>query len=449
MAMDPDGTTSPSSNTMELRLASGNGPVTRTVLRSPVRDAEPSEIPVIDLSRLFSDTLADREAVASQIHDAASNMGFFYVKNHGIPLQEIRGAYEAALDFFRQGPAEKIKADATEGPYDSGWRGPRTQRVNPDEGVDVRETIPHEAAQYIGQGKPAFEGTEQVPQLKESLERYYKSCLALARALTRAFALSLGLYEDAFDTKVQYPDASLEVNFYPPLAQGSDSSSSNSARREPKDADSRISIGSHTDFLFFTMLWQDDVGGLQVLNHEGQWIAAKPIEGTLVVNIGDYMQRITNDRYVSTVHRAKNWSGRERATTSVKVATSVGMTLTALFGRDSAPPLDITGLYVTFYNQGRISTMIKLEALASVRYAKKKAIATIPFPGAAFNVTGIATIGPAFRLDDKIDVGMTVSAEFETNIDIASWQIRQTIPAEDGAHEPKPLDQPDYDKPGG
>lgn len=69
------------------------------------------------------------------------------------------------------------------------------------------------------------------------------------------------------------------------------------------------SIGSHTDFL---MLWQDDVGGLQVLNHEGQWIAAQPIEGTLVVNIGDYMQRITNDRHVSTVHRAKNWSGRER-----------------------------------------------------------------------------------------------------------------------------------------
>lgn len=119
------------SNTKELRLASGNGPVTGTVLRSPVRDAKPSEIPVIDLSRLFSDTLADREAVVSQIHDAASNMGFFYVKNHGIPLQEIRGAYEATLDFFRQDPAQKIKADATEGPFDSGWRGPRTQWVNP------------------------------------------------------------------------------------------------------------------------------------------------------------------------------------------------------------------------------------------------------------------------------------------------------------------------------
>lgn len=321
MTTDSDDMMSPSSNTVELRLASGNGPVTRAVLRTPVRDAKPSEIPVIDLSGIFSDNLADREGVASQIHDASSNMGFFYIKNHGISLKEIRAAYEAALDFFRQDPEEKIKADATQGPFDSGWRGPKTQRVNADEGVDVRETysvlydarldptvgdaakIPPEAAQYIGQGRPAFEATESVPQLKECLERHYRSCLALARVMTKAFALSLGLPEDAFDSKVQYPDASLEVNFYPPLAQGSGA---------PKDADTRTSIGSHTDFLLFTMLWQDDVGGLQVLNHEGQWIAAQPIEGHLVVNIGDYLQRITNDRYVSTVHRAKNWSGRER-----------------------------------------------------------------------------------------------------------------------------------------
>ncbi|KAF3359854.1 hypothetical protein VdG1_05063 [Verticillium dahliae VDG1] len=60
------------------------------------------------------------------------------------------------------------------------------------------------------------------------------------------------------------------------------------------------------------MLWQDDVGGLQGLNREGQWIRASPVPGTFVVNIADYLQRITNDLYVSTVHRAVNRSGRER-----------------------------------------------------------------------------------------------------------------------------------------
>lgn len=327
MALDSnpcDSATVKPSNT-ELRLSSGNGPVTRTVLNTPLRNAKVSEIPIIDLSTLFSESFSSRQAVAQQMHDAASNMGFFYVKNHGIEQKATRSAFSAALDFFKQDREEKLKADATDGPYDSGWRGPKTQRVNPDEGTDVRETysvlyesrfdptvkdasrIPLEAARYISQGKSAFEGTEQVPHLKECLEQYFKSCLILARALTRAFALSLDLPEDAFDKKVQYPDASLEINFYPSLTRKTGNSSA--ARKSTSPG---VSIGSHTDFLLFTMLWQDDVGGLQVLNHEGQWIAAPPREGTLVVNIGDYMQRITNNRYVSAVHRARNESGRER-----------------------------------------------------------------------------------------------------------------------------------------
>lgn len=62
-----------------------------------------------------------------------------------------------------------------------------------------------------------------------------------------------------------------------------------------RDAANQVSIGSHTDFQLFTILWQDRTGGLQVLNKQGQWINAKPIDGTFVVNIADYLQRITND----------------------------------------------------------------------------------------------------------------------------------------------------------
>lgn len=317
--------TGTSHKTTELRLASGNGPVTRKVLCTLLRDALPSEIPIIDVSPIFSASPVDRKAVARQIHDAASNTGFFYIRNHGIPLDQINSTHKACLDFFHQDQATKLKVDATQGPFDSGWRGLDTQRVNPDEGADLRETysilydawldptvqdpakIPPEAAQYIGLGKPPFNTTEQIPQFRENLVQHYQSCLVLARALTRSFALSLDLPEDAFDGKVQYPDASLEINFYPPIAK-----KGRPEHLDDSDDDARVSIGSHTDFLLFTMLWQDPVGGLQVLNHEGQWIAAKPVEGTLVVNIGDYLQRITNDKYVSTVHRARNWSGRER-----------------------------------------------------------------------------------------------------------------------------------------
>ena len=73
-----------------------------------------------------------------------------------------------------------------------------------------------------------------------------------------------------------------------------------------------IGIGSHTDLQCFTLLWQDMNGGLQVLNQEGQWIKANPIPGTFVVNIGDFLMRLTNDRMKSTVHRVFNRSTVDR-----------------------------------------------------------------------------------------------------------------------------------------
>ncbi|KAJ1547508.1 hypothetical protein HK405_005664, partial [Cladochytrium tenue] len=134
-----------------------------------------------------------------------------------------------------------------------------------------------------------WDSTSNLPELKEFVIAYWRACLRFARSLIRAFALSLDLPEDFFDSRFKYPDANLTCNYYPSLEA-----------KPPTSAQERleVSIGSHTDFQLFTLLWQDEVGGLQVLNRQGQWINAKPIEGTLVVNIADYMQRITNDRDV-------------------------------------------------------------------------------------------------------------------------------------------------------
>lgn len=67
-----------------------------------------------------------------------------------------------------------------------------------------------------------------------------------------------------------------------------------------------VGLGSHTDLQCFTLLWQDMTGGLQVLNNEGQWIKATPVKDTFVVNIGDFLQRLSNDKFKSTVHRVFN-----------------------------------------------------------------------------------------------------------------------------------------------
>lgn len=323
-------------DTIPLRLASGNGHITRQILRTPPRDATASEIPIIDVSGIFSPSFPDRLAVARQIRDAATNTGFFYIANHGIPSSITDGAYEACLDFFRLPLAEKLRARATKSVYFNGYKPPQTQRINPFEGLDVRETfswtydprldpdvgdlasIPEAIRSHLrvepdvdGEGErfPWSATTESVPQFQPAVLAYWRACLALARVLVRSFALSLDLDEDFFAAKFSHPDAALALNYYPPITPTSTTSPGDEAET---GKDKQVSIGSHTDFQLFTILWQDQAGGLQVLSRGGQWLHARPVRGTFVVNIADYLQRITNDRYRSTVHRAVNASGRER-----------------------------------------------------------------------------------------------------------------------------------------
>ncbi|KAK6080866.1 2OG-Fe(II) oxygenase superfamily protein [Seiridium cupressi] len=308
-----------SPQTTLLRLASVHGPITRPVLRTPLRDALPTEIPIVDLSGAFSSSPESRKSVAGQIRQAAINSGFFYISNHGIDSSLISSAHAACLDFFRQDEDIKMRAWTGKSRHHNGYRPPGTQRINKNESVDVRESfswrydprydpevdvnaIDDEAKSQVLMEDFHRQATSNLPQFEESMVEYYRACLQLSWVLVRSFALSLDLPEDHFDTKSQCPDATLTLNYYPPI--------SNPA--SPSKESSKVSIGSHTDFQLFTILWQDAVGGLQVLNREGQWIRAAPREGTFVVNIADYMQRITNDLYVSTVHRAQNWSGKER-----------------------------------------------------------------------------------------------------------------------------------------
>lgn len=332
-----------------LRLASGNGPVTRYVQCTAPRDATADEIPIIDVSGIFSTDFAERLAVAKQVHAAATNTGFFYMRNHNVDAGTTTAAYEACLDFFRQDLATKNLANAQQSVYFNGYKPPQTQRINPFEGIDCRESfsctydprldpscgggggsegggkgldldsIPAEIREFLRiepDGPPGHEEDRfpwsatkaTVPHFRPAVIAYWRACLRLARALVRTFALSLDLDEAFFDDKFSHPDAALALNYYPSLRPSRSPAETASTSPSP-DA---VSIGSHTDFQLFTILWQDAVGGLQVLNRQGQWIHARPLEGTFVVNIADYLQRITNDRYQSTVHRAVNNSGRER-----------------------------------------------------------------------------------------------------------------------------------------
>lgn len=268
------------------------------------------------MADIFSAEPSKRRVVADEIRTAAVNTGFFYIKNHGVNEHVVEAVHGNMTQFFRQDLDTKSKVDSHKISEQAfGYKPSQSLALNYAEGVEEREAfywrhdIENDAnppKYYTDRLKTdqfiAEHGNDVLPGVCDSLDIYSQQLYTLAKALTRTFALSLGLEESYFDQKFAYPEATITVNYYPPIEKKPIGST------EPNP----VSVGAHTDFMFFTILWQDAVGGLQIVNREGQWIRATPIPGTFVVNIADYLQRITSDRYMSSIHRVQNWGGQER-----------------------------------------------------------------------------------------------------------------------------------------
>ncbi|CAN8102385.1 unnamed protein product [Discula destructiva] len=302
--------TGPSVDTYKLELRSAHGPVYRDVLKTAPRDCDPSEVPVIDLSPLYGD-LDARKALAATIRDAAENTGFFYIKNHGIPRAAIDAAHAQAKAFFAQPEDRKREAATAKSAFFNGWTAVHGSFISPTESRDYREGfmwsydprydpepkagVPADVAPSLKGEDFVWEATDHLPGFKTDVLAYWRECLTLARRLIRVFALALSLPEAYFDGIVTFPGADGVFNYYPAASEAGG-----------EDAPIDVGLGAHTDLQSFTLLWQDAVGGLQVLTHEGQWVKVPPVQDSFVVNIGDFMSRLSNDRFKSTVHRVFN-----------------------------------------------------------------------------------------------------------------------------------------------
>lgn len=135
------------------------------------------------------------------------------------------------------------------------------------------------------------------PEFRPVMYEYFHSVTMLSKKLMQIFALALDLPEDYFDAATSFPMGAVRILHYPP---------------QPVPGAADIGLGAHTDYDFFTLVLQESVEALQVLNANGIWIDAPPRPHSYVVNIGDFLSRITNDKFKSTVHRVVNKSGKER-----------------------------------------------------------------------------------------------------------------------------------------
>ena len=262
-----------------------------------------AEIPQIDFSPFLTGTETDRQRVADEIAIACRQIGFFYLKGHGVPDALRRAVFEQSAAFFHLPLSEREKAAATREWY-RGWipmpePAPLSRSSRLFEQYRIQpEYPPGDDARNNHIFYRPNRWPEAMPGFGDVCTSYWRAMLDLSRSLLEAFALGLGLPEDRFLGHFDKPLCQLSLLYYIPL---------------PPDAEAEVSnTVSHTDEGPLTILAQDKIGGLEVKRRDGAWIAAPPVDGAYVINIGDMMMWWSNGRYLSNYHRVKNRAGVER-----------------------------------------------------------------------------------------------------------------------------------------
>ncbi|KAH7081981.1 2og-Fe oxygenase family protein [Paraphoma chrysanthemicola] len=271
-----------------------------------------TSIPTIDISNIDG-SLAQRQAIAARIRQACETCGFFYIKNHSIPQSSIDEAFDLLRRFFALDEDVKMDAHVQKNPAIRGYEPMLETRLDPRTRGDVKEAFTmgdcylepeQDYTGKTGQGPPSDVTKSQniwpkdAPWWREGLYKYYNQILPLAMKLVRILALSFNLDEQAFDEIFRFPITGMRPLHYPPTPQ--------------EEGQENVGLGAHADFSWLTLVLQDSVPALEVLNQDGIWVDAPPQPGTFVCNVGQYLEKHTNRRFPATVHRVRNKTGQER-----------------------------------------------------------------------------------------------------------------------------------------
>jgi isopenicillin N synthase-like dioxygenase len=260
-------------------------------------------IPVIDIAP-FRDGM-DRAAVAEQWDAAMRQTGFAAIAGHGLRGDLLDGVYTQAQRFFARPLEEKTRLSFAERGRGQGYLPLRSETVGRGRDAGAAPDL----CESLTFANPRFDAAspdtvldarlyranlwpDDMPGFRETVEAYIAAGRDLALTLMRLSAVALGLPADHFTPYFDRMELNLRCVLYPD-------------QTEPPPADA-LRYGPHTDFSGFTILCRDAApGGLQVKSG-ADWIDVAPVPGTLVINAGDLIQRWTNDRWISNVHRVAN-----------------------------------------------------------------------------------------------------------------------------------------------
>ncbi|XP_010455146.1 PREDICTED: 1-aminocyclopropane-1-carboxylate oxidase homolog 12 [Camelina sativa] len=237
------------------------------------------EIPIIDFASVHVDTTS-REAVVEKVRSAAETWGFFQVVNHGVPLNVLEEIKDAVRRFHEDDPEVKKLYFSRDAAKKKFFYNSNFDLYSSSSSVNWRDSIEC----YIAPDPPA---PEELPETcRDAMFEYSKHVLSLGGLLFELLSEALGLKSETLKCMDCLKTLLMICHYYPPCPQ----------------PDLTLGISKHSDNSFLTVLLQDNIGGLQIL-HQDSWVDVSPHPGALVINIGDFLQLITNDKFVSVEHR--------------------------------------------------------------------------------------------------------------------------------------------------
>lgn len=249
-----------------------------------------TEIPVLSLQ----EQAGDPEGFAQAFGQSFQRFGFAVVRDHGVPQELIERAWTLTKAFFDLPEDEKRAHFIPGGGGARGYTPFKTEIAKGATHVDLKE--------FWHIGRELAEGHRFAPQMPANVwperpEGFRETFLALYQAfddtgdrLLSAIARYLGLAPDWFAPAVKDGNSVLRLLHYPPV-----------------DADApEVRAGAHEDINLITLLLGAEEAGLELLDRDGKWLAVKPPEGAMVINVGDMLQRLTNHVLPSTTHRVVN-----------------------------------------------------------------------------------------------------------------------------------------------
>jgi isopenicillin N synthase-like dioxygenase len=252
-------------------------------------------IPVVDLSDFTSGDPIKKEAFVEELGKAYENVGFVGVKNHGISEDLIADLYKYVQQFFSL-PSDKKRAyEIAELAGQRGYTSFGKEHAKGSSAPDLKEFFQY--GQVVPSGhplKPEYPdnvSVDEIPGFNETFFKAYRAFEKSGKSLLQAIAIYLGLAEHYFDDFVEEGNSIVRAIHYPPITV------------EPQSA---IRAEQHEDINLITLLVGASAGGLEILTKKNEWIGVTSLPEQIVVNVGDMLQRFTNNKLKSTTHRVVN-----------------------------------------------------------------------------------------------------------------------------------------------